>query len=162
MSRLAYPATPIGLPPGLDRLRRLLPGLWLGMVVAVGLGVAPTLFALLDRPEAGRVAGRLFAIEARLSLLLVAVLALVERLRGQRLADAGLGPRVGAELLLVLGALFCTLLGHFALQPMMEAARAGEGRWSFGALHGLSSAFFFAKMLVLVALSWRAAAPAAR
>lgn len=158
----AFPATPIGLPAGLERLRRVLPGLWLGGLVTLGAVVAPTLFALLDRAEAGRVAGRLFAVEARVALLLVVALALVERLRGQRQAAAGLGPRVSAELMLVLGALFCTLAGHFALQPLMEAARAGEGRWSFGALHGVSSAFFFAKMLLLAGLSWRAAAPAGR
>jgi hypothetical protein len=48
------------------------------------------------------------------------------------------------------------VLGHFALQPMMEAARAGQGRWSFGALHGLSSALFLLKGLLVATLAWRA------
>lgn len=148
------------LPPGLERLRRGLPGMWLGLLLALGLIAAPTLFALLDRPLAGRVAGQLFAIEARLTLGFVVVLGLIERTRGQRRAEAGLGPRLSAELLLVLGVLFLTVAGYFALQPMMEAARAGQGRLSFGALHGLSSAAYFLKMALLAVLSWRVAAPA--
>jgi hypothetical protein len=59
----------------------------------------------------------------------------------------------------VLGCLFCTVLGYFALQPMMEAARAGQGRFSFGALHGASSAFFALKGLLLFAYLWRLSTP---
>ncbi|MBB1161759.1 DUF4149 domain-containing protein [Aquariibacter albus] len=151
--------TPPLLPPLLERLRRSLPGVWLGLLLALGLIAAPTLFALLDRPLAGRVAGQLFAIEARLTLGFVVVLGLIERTRGQRRAEAGLGTRLSAELLLVLGVLFLTVAGYFALQPMMEAARAGQGRLSFGTLHGLSSAAYFLKMALLAVLSWRVAAP---
>ena len=61
------------------------------------------------------------------------------------------------NLLLVLGALFCTVLGYFALQPMMEAARAGQGRLGFGALHGISSALFALKGVLLLVLVWRGA-----
>ncbi len=61
------------------------------------------------------------------------------------------------NLLLVLGALFCTVLGFFALQPMMEAARLGQGSFSFGALHGASSTLFLVKGLLLLGLVWRAA-----
>ena len=64
-----------------------------------------------------------------------------------------------AALMLVLAALFCTVLGHHALQPMMEAARAGQGRWSFGALHAASTAFYGIKTLCVAALAWRAARP---
>ena len=66
---------------------------------------------------------------------------------------------MSAEILLVLGALFCTVLGYFALQPAMEAARAGQGAWSFGAIHGASSALFALKGVLLLVLAWRATAP---
>jgi hypothetical protein len=38
---------------------------------------------------------------------------------------------------------------------MMEAARAGQGAWSFGALHAVSSGFFALKGLLVLALAWR-------
>ena len=139
-----------------ERLRRVLPGLWAGLMLALGAVAAPSLFALLERSQAGLVAGRLFTVEAQLSLVMCIALGLLERQRGARRAAAGAGSRVSAELLLVLGALFCTVLGHFALQPMMEGARAGQGRWSFGALHGLSSALFLLKGLLVATLAWRA------
>lgn len=139
-----------------ERLRRVLPGLWAGLILALGAVAAPSLFALLERAQAGRVAGRLFTVEAQLSLGLCIALGLLERKRAAQRAEAGAGTRVSAELLLVLGALFCTVLGHFALQPMMEAARAGQGPWSFGALHGLSSGLFLLKGLLVATLAWRA------
>jgi len=138
----------------LERLRRALPGLWLGMLLALAFIAAPSLFAILDRPVAGRVAARLFAIEAQLSLLLAVVLGLLERARAAQQLP-GQGSRVSTELLLVLGALFCTVLGHYAIQPMMEAARAGQGTWSFGALHAASTALYLLKSLLVAALAWR-------
>lgn len=140
-----------------ERLRRLLPAAWLGLMLALGAVAAPSLFALLDRPSAGRVAGRLFAIEAQLSLLLCVVLGLIERARAARRAQRGGGSsRLSGELLLVLGALFCTVLGHHALQPMLEAARAGHGAWSFATLHAVASGLFGLKALLVTALAWRA------
>ncbi|WP_292450871.1 DUF4149 domain-containing protein [Methylibium sp.] len=148
------PAQPGGLG---GRLRRLLPALWLGVLLAIALIAAPSLFALLERAAAGRVAGRLFAVEAQLSLALCIALGLIERQRASLRAAAAQGSRISAELLLVLGALFCTVFGQFALQPMMEAARAGQGRWSFGALHAVSIGFYGFKTLLVAALAWRGA-----
>jgi hypothetical protein len=59
----------------------------------------------------------------------------------------------------LLGVLFCTVAGYFAIQPMMAAARAGQGSLSFGALHGISSAFFVLKGLLVLALAWRLSQP---
>ncbi|MBA3596510.1 MAG: DUF4149 domain-containing protein [Methylibium sp.] len=140
-----------------ERLRRLFPALWLGVLLAIALIAAPTLFAQLERAAAGRVAGRLFALEAQLSLALCIALGLIERRRASLRAAAGHGSRISAELLLVLGALFCTVCGQFALQPLMEAARAGEGRWSFGVLHAVSVGFYGLKTLLVAALAWRGA-----
>lgn len=143
-------------PPG-ERVRRLLPAAWLGVLLALALIVAPTLFALLERPAAGRVAGQLFAVEAQLSLALCVALGLIERRRAALRAALKQGSRISAELLLVLAALFCTVLGQFAVQPLMEAARAGQGRWSFAALHAVSMAFYGVKTLLVAALAWRTA-----
>jgi hypothetical protein len=60
-----------------------------------------------------------------------------------------------ANLMLILGTLFCTVAGYFAVQPMMEAARAGQGSVSFGALHAVSSSFFVLKGLLVLTLAWR-------
>ena len=151
----AAPAVPAA-PAWSERLRRMLPGVWLGLLLAIAALAAPSLFALLDRPLAGRVAARLFALEAQSSLFFAVLLGLLERRRAGVRAAAGEGSLASAELLLVLGALFCTVLGHHALQPMMEAARAGTGRWSFGALHAVSTAFYGLKTLLVAALAWRA------
>jgi hypothetical protein len=141
------------------RLRRALPPLWLGLLLTLALIAAPSLFALLERAAAGRVAARLFAIEAQVSLALCIGLMLIERRHAVLKAAAGQGSRVSAELLLLLGVLFCTVLGHHALQPLMEAARAGKGTWSFASLHGASTALYGLKTLAVAALAWRAARP---
>lgn len=142
----------------LIRIRTLLAALWLGLIASLGVVVAPTLFALLDRHEAGRIAGQLFRVEAHVALALSIALFLIERRLAALRVAQGCGSVLSVNLLLVLGALFCTVLGYFALQPMMEAARAGQGRFGFGALHGASSALFLLKGLLLTVLVWRAAA----
>jgi hypothetical protein len=43
---------------------------------------------------------------------------------------------------------------------MMDAARAGQGSLSFGALHGISAGFFVLKGLLVLALAWRLTAAA--
>ncbi|MEY4754927.1 MAG: hypothetical protein RJA44_2602 [Pseudomonadota bacterium] len=142
------------------RLRTLLIALWLGLVVTLAGVAAPTAFALLERTQAGLVAGRMFGVEAYVGLALAVLLFLIERRRAGQRAAAGQGSVLSAELLLLLGALFCTVLGYFALQPLMAAARLGQGAYSFGLLHGVSSALFALKGLLLLALLWRVSAPA--
>ena len=143
----------------LSRFRTVLAALWLGLVVTLAAVAAPVLFAGLERADAGRLAGNLFRIEAYAALGLAAALFLIERRLASLRMQAGQGSMLSVNLLLVLGALFCTVLGYFALQPMMEAARAGQGRLSFGALHGISSVLFALKGLLLLVLVWRGAGP---
>lgn len=132
----------------LPRLRALLPGLWAGMLVFLGAIAAPAPFAVLAPQVAGRVAARMLAGEAYVSLGLGVLLVVIERrLRGRAAPNA--------EMLLALGALFCTVAGYFALLPMMEAARAGQGALSFAALHAVSSAFFVLKAVLILVLAWR-------
>jgi cytochrome b561 len=141
----------------MERLRVLLAALWAGVLLAVALIATPAAFATLPAAEAGRVAARVLGIEAHLSLGLALLLLLLERRRAR---DTG-GPAMTVEVLLVLGALFCTVAGHFALQPMIEAARAGEGRWSFATLHTVALAFYGLKLLLVLVLAWRGTAAAA-
>ena len=144
-----------------QRIRVVLVALWLGLVVTLATVATPTAFAVLERTLAGRVAGQMFRIEATVGLGLAMLLFLIERRVAMRRAAAGQGSVLSAEIVLVLGALFCTVLGYFALQPLMEAARAGQGAYSFGMLHGVSSALFALKGLLLLALLWRSAGASA-
>jgi hypothetical protein len=135
------------------RLRALLSGLWLGLVLCVAGVAAPSAFAVLPRADAGLVVGKVFALEAGISLALAMLLILIDR----RLTRDH--PKViTAELMLAALALFCTIAGYYGLQPQMQAARAGQGALSFGALHAISSGFFAIKGLALLALAWRSSA----
>lgn len=136
----------------MQRFAAMLAGLWAGVLLCIGAIAAPSAFATLATADAGRFVGRVFAQEAYASLAVALVLLLVERQRSQA---AGAGPVFSAGILLLLGTLFCTVGGYFALQPMMEAARAGQGTLSFGTLHAISGSLFLLKGLLVLALAWR-------
>ena len=139
----------------LQRFARFLAGLWAGLLVGIGAIGAPAGFAITTVEIAGRTAGRMFAIEAHVSLALAALLLLLTRKTVPAVPDQPPMPTLNTNLLLVLATLVCTIVGYFVLQPMMVAARAGEGSLSFGALHGLSAGFFALKGLLVLALAWR-------
>jgi len=140
----------------LERLRRLLPGTWAGVLLCIAAIAAPAAFALLDRPTAGQVVGWFFQREAWLSLVLAVGLLLLERPHARAAAAAGQGSVLSTEMLLLLGTVFCTVAGYFALQPLMAGARSGQGPLSFGQLHMISVGFFVLKLLCILALAWRA------
>lgn len=144
------------------RARLLLPGLWAGLLLCVALLATPAPFALLAQADAGRVVARMLAGEAYASLALGVALLALERMAARRLALAGEGAQFSAGMVLCLGALFCTVAGYFALQPMMVQARLGSGPLSFGQLHALSAALYLVKSGLVLALAWRAAGPATR
>ncbi len=139
-----------------ERARLLLPGLWAGWLLCVALLATPSVFAFLSGAHAGRIVGRMLAQDAYTSLALGLVLLVLERLRARRLALAGTGPQLSTGMLLALGALFCTVAGHFGVQPLMPAARAGQGVLSFGELHAVSMVFFVVKAALVLALAWHA------
>jgi hypothetical protein len=141
----------------LERLRRLLPGLWAGVLLCIAAIAAPAAFALLERPVAGQVVGWFFQREAWMSIGLAVALLAIERSRARAAAAVGDGSVLSTEILLLLGTVFCTVAGYFGLQPLMAAARAGQGALSFGQLHIISVCFFGAKLLCILALAWRAA-----
>jgi hypothetical protein len=140
---------------GLDRWRRLLPGLWAGWLLCVALLATPAPFATLASHDAGRVVGRMLAQEAYVSLALGLILVLMERTAERRSGGRPFGFGFG----LALGALFCTVAGYFGVQPLMSAARAGASAFSFGQLHAASAGLFVVKAALVLALAWRAARP---
>ncbi len=142
----------------LERARRLLPGLWAGWLLCVALLATPAVFAQLTGAEAGRLVARMLTQDAYTSLALGVVLLALERLAARQAVRAGRGPQFSIGMVLALGALFCTVAGYFGLQPLMPAARAGQGSLSFGQLHAASAVFFVVKGLLVLVLAWRAAA----
>lgn len=146
------------------RLQSMLASLWAGMVLTVGGVAAPSLFSALQREAAGIGAGRVFAVEARISLAFAVLAFLLERRRVRDLVEAGQATSaITGALLLTLGALFLTIFGEFALHPMIEAAKSGQPTaLSFGALHGISASLYWVKAALIVALAWRQTGVVAR
>ena len=142
------------------RAAALIASLWAGILLCIGAIAAPAAFAILARPDAGRFVNRLFEQDAYLSIAVAVVLFAIERQRSRDAAEAGTGSVFSANLMLLLGTLFCTVAGYFAVQPMMEAARAGQGSLSFGALHAITAGFFVLKGLLVLVLVWRLTAAA--
>ncbi len=147
----------------LERARRLLPGLWAGWQLCVALLATSSVFAVLPREGAAPVVARMLAQEAYTSLALGIVLLVLERLAARRAAMSGQGSQFSTGMVLALGTLLCTVLGYFVIEPLMAAARAGQGTWSFGQLHAASAAFFLVKLGLIGVLAWRGLGrPAAR
>ena len=138
-----------------------LAGVWAGLMTGIGCIAAPALFAGLPRADAGRLAARLFELDATVGLCVGAILAIGALQIGRDRAERGTGSRFGRELILALAALLCIVVGYYALQPMMETARAGAAALSFGALHGIASAFFVARLAIVAVLAWLLAEPLA-
>ena len=143
----------------LTRWRSLLPALWAGGLLCVALLATPAPFAMLAAADAGRVVSRMLAQEAYASLALAILMLVLERVAARRGSMAGAGTQFTAGMALALGALFCTVAGYFAVQPMMAAARAGDGPLSFMQLHAVSAAFYVLKTGLVLALAWRACSP---
>jgi hypothetical protein len=139
-----------------DRCLRLLPGLWAGWLLCVALLATPAPFATLVAADAGRVVGRMLAQEAYTSLALGIVLLVLARLRARRAVAAGTGSQFNLDMALAIATLFCTVAGYFAVQALMDAARAGQGPLSFGQLHAVSAGFYLVKLALVAVLTWRA------
>jgi hypothetical protein len=140
------------------RLRALLAALWGGSLWTIGYMVAPTLFATLpDRMQAGAIAGRLFSIEAWLSVA-CALLLLALQVRWPHTDNA----RQRKTVFVIIGAmLLCTLIGYFGVQPFMAALKESAGAAGvmatgaaarFGILHGISSGFYLIQSILAIAL----------
>ena len=129
-------------------------------LAGVGFVAAPVVFATLPRGDAGPVAAQLFKVDATIGLCVGAVL-LVLCLQVARVDSAnGVSSRFSTEMLLALAAIFAIVAGHYAIQPMMEAAARGEGGPSFAVLHGVATALFLVKFVTVAVIAWRFAGPA--
>ena len=140
----------------LCQLAAWLAGVWTGLMAGIGFVAAPALFSTLARGDAGRVANRLFELDAYVGLGFGAVLLILALRRSHEPLPAG-ASRFSAEMMLALGALFCIVAGYFALLPMMEAARSGAAGPSFATLHGVAASFFFLRVVLVAVLAWRLA-----
>jgi len=60
------------------RQAAILAGVWAGVIAGIGAIAAPAAFAVLPPADAGRVAGRMFAIEAHAGLAVAVLLFLVD------------------------------------------------------------------------------------
>lgn len=140
-----------------ERWRLILPGIWLGCLLAIAGIATPAPFATLIVADAARVVARILEQEAWLSVVLSITIFLLERRRAGSATGSGAGSVVSLEMLLALGGLFCTLTGYFAIQPLMTAARAGQSALSFGQLHMASTVFYGIKCMVVAGLTWRTA-----
>jgi len=138
----------------LERSRTLVAALWGGLLLAIAFIAAPSAFEVLERAQAGRLVGRVFELEAFTSCCCALLLMAMDR-RIQR--DAG-GAAVTAGFLLPAGAFFCVVAGYYALQPMMEAARAGQGSVPFMTLHAISMGFYGLRTVLVLVLAWRLSA----
>jgi hypothetical protein len=141
-----------------QRWRRVLPGLWAGLLLCIALVAAPATFAVLPGAQAGRVVSGIFVQEAWISLALAATLLMLER-SAVTAHPAASGRSAVRNDHLLWGTVLCTLLGYFAVHTLMPAARAGQGVFSFGQLHLISTVFYGLKATMVLVLAWRATQP---
>ncbi len=132
----------------LARVRRMLPALWAGVLLCIAAIAAPAAFAALPGAEAGQVVSRIFVREAWLSLAAALLLLGLERRHG---------PPGQFNTALLWTTVACTLLGYFVVRALLPAARVGQGLFSFGQLHLISTVFYGLKTLLVLALAWRMA-----
>ncbi|HZW22111.1 DUF4149 domain-containing protein [Noviherbaspirillum sp.] len=141
------------------RIRMLIATLWVGSLWTIGYIVAPTLFASLeDKMLAGSIAGKLFRIEAWVTVVCAVVLIALLRAKEEGASKAG-----KQAVWIALAMLACTLVGYFGLQPFMaalkEAAVGGvmepDARSRFGLLHGIASVFYLIQSILGGLLVWK-------
>jgi hypothetical protein len=140
-----------------ESLRRLLPGVWLGLLLAIALVATPAASNALDKAAFGAMARAIFAREAPASLVLGVLILVIERRDALARHLATGVSQFSTEMLLAIGALFCTVAGYYGLLPALEQARlGGPSQLSFLQLHALSLALFGLKGLLVLALAWKA------
>jgi hypothetical protein len=140
-----------------ESLRRLLPGVWLGLLLAIALVATPAASNALDKAAFGAMARAIFAREAPASLVLGVLILVIERRDALARHMATGVTQFSTEMLLAIGALFCTVAGYYGLLPALEQVRlGGPSQLSFLQLHALSLALFGLKGLLVLALAWKA------
>jgi len=113
---------------------------WVGGMWTVGYLVAPVLFSMLEKTQAGTIAGRLFTVMSYVGLVCggLLLLSLVME-RGTQVLRQWRGPVLIAMLVIV-------CIGQFVLEPKMvvlrDAGLSGENFHAFMRLHGISQILF--------------------
>jgi len=144
-----------------DALHAIALTLWVGGLWVVGLMVAPTLFRVLERSQAGTLAGHLFSAMGWVSLGCAAYLLLFRLAR--------FGPQALRQLFFwcALAMAAMTAASKFGIQPLLAHLRAEALpaevmqsllRDRFAAWHGVSSALYLVQCglgVVLVVLAGR-------
>jgi Domain of unknown function (DUF4149) len=123
-------------------LHRLIVALWAGLLVTVGLVVAPGLFRLLDDRElAGRLAGGFFWLATVASFPL-------------GLGYMVLARRAGRPVALALWAMALLGVSEWAVRPQLTAARltAGSQSTTFALWHGLSTLLYLSALVAVMVL----------
>ncbi len=143
----------------LSRWIRLLATLWLGLLLTVAAVATPSAFATLPTSQAGLVVARVLASEAAASLVFGAALLALMRVR-IRQEEGAAASQFSLDFGLALCGVFMTVVGYYAILPLMDQARAGSGRFSFAQLHAVSSACFLVKACCAAVLAWRTSAVA--
>lgn len=144
------------------RLVLILSGLWLGVILAVGYLVAPTLFASIpDRQLAGLVAGEVFKITTILTVILqVSLMFLVNGLVKRGVSEY----RPVRWYVLII--LLLAMVGGYVIAPWMNELRllAQESGHAimdsvygptFARLHGVSSSLFLSEAVLGLLLFWK-------
>ena len=140
-----------------ESLRRVLPGIWFGVLLAIALVATPAASMSLDKASFGAMARAIFAREAPTSLILGMLLLVIERRDALARHLATGVSQFSTEMVLAIVALFCTVAGYYGVEPMMEQARSGAASsLTFLQLHAISLAFFGAKGLAVLALACKA------
>ena len=121
--------------------------LWAGSLWTVGYLVAPTLFATLDKVQAGSIAGSMLRSEAGLSMLMVLVVG------GLLVASSDVTAQRRKSLLMIVGAmLVCVLVNYVGLWPVMADAKLAGDRATFGMLHGVSMVVYLLQSILAAVL----------
>lgn len=138
-----------------DSLRNILQTLWVGGLWAIGVLVAPILFAALgdNRALAGLLAGRMFAAIAWVGIVSAIYLL------GHTLYRVGFRGMKEGSFWLVAGMLLLTLVNNFAIHPWIahlkeQAANAARGVFGggFDTAHALSTLLYLLVCLLGLAL----------
>ena len=140
---------------------RILLALWVGALWTVGFMVTPVLFAELDRPTAGSIAGILFRYMNWAGLGIGGFLLARNRLATRH--------RTAPALLLLL-MLVSILINHFGIAPEIAALReasfaaGSEAATRFGRLHAAASVLYLINALfgLLLVVIWERSGPLRR
>ena len=145
-----------------QRIFRLISGLWVGSFITIGFLVVPILFSSLgDRQVAGLVAANLFKVTAYAGVLVSTILMVMSNYLVRQGSN-----RYRLTRWLLLCMLACTVGAAFILIPWMNSlrdqalylglsVRESTNAVLFNRLHGASSVLFMTQAVLGLMLVWR-------